>query len=354
MADHPEMRKKRALTPDRDEELDNTPKYADQATMAARRVVRVRRSTPQETAAPSLSGVFSAVSGISPASVPTLTTRFGSDGDKNSNNSTGEKNISMPSFSFGEKSTGSTSFSFTTPSAEKTSAETPKFTFGVKNDNVTNTATTTTTTNPTATTTTTKDNNKDNNGTSSGGTSTTLFGGAFNFGGTVNSFLEAKEKMAKAGDAASETAPTSESPESNSTNDALANATPVIASTGEVLASIPAKLFVFKLESNSWVDCGAGDAKVKRHESENSKGDEKKQKYLYRLIVRDGYTLNAPLCSSFRLNKAEDTHVIFAMPSNDKITTYLLKYTGQQAATRGAEFTKTLKETLELAQANSS
>ncbi|KEG13058.1 hypothetical protein DQ04_01241130 [Trypanosoma grayi] len=343
MEDELRLRKKRAIVEegDRDEEqLDNTPKYADAATMAQRRIVRVRRDPPSSAAAPSLAGAFKAVTGITPTGAPTLATKFGLGSDSNTTNSdTGGGGTSSSAIT----TAAAPSFSSGFNSALTGSTAPVKFSFGINNNEKKND------------TETKKEENdsNDNNESSIGGAKTSLFGGAFNFAGVVNSFAEAKERMAKAEDGVQETStpPESNTTTTTATSDAFANAAPLIPSTGTVLASAPAKLFVFKLETKTWVECGAGDARVKQHVSPNA--NDKATKNAYRLILRDGYDLNAVLCANFHVTKAEDTHLIFAMPVGDKVSTYLLKYTGPQAAARGAEFTKTLKETLKLAQDDS-
>ncbi|RNF23961.1 uncharacterized protein Tco025E_02665 [Trypanosoma conorhini] len=311
MADGSESRKRRALElNERDEELDDTPKYADAETMAQRRIARVKRA-PTIDAPPSLKGAFKAVAGISPAGAPALSKMFGpSDSSNNATTAT----------------TATGGSSDTSPGASN------------KNDNSNN-----------------NNNNKTTDGAVAAGTETgagrSLFGGAFNFGGATNAFAAAKEQLAKAAVDAEREAPPHEK---LAKGDVLAHAAPVTPSAEDVLACVSCKLFVFKSDTKSWVECGAGDAKVKRHDAPKAGEGEEVGKCRYRLIVRDGYALNLLLCSNFHLTKAEDTHVIFTVPKNDGVATYLVKYTGQQAAARGAEFTKTLKDSLKLSQDNSS
>ncbi|EAN92981.1 hypothetical protein, conserved [Trypanosoma cruzi] len=319
MADGSEVRKRRPLEPnERDEVLDNTPKYADADTMAQRRIVRVQRTSVSDVV-PSLKGAFKAVPGLAPTAAPSLSTNFGLSG---SNSISSGANFALAKVSFpvvGEA-----------PSSVLPGAK--NFTFGVGSSP--------------------SESSKDNSGgmvavgnDAAAGTSSSRE--TLNFNGARNVFAEAKERMAKTVADVEEEAPAEEK---LATSDVLAQAAHVTPLTEEILACASCKLFLFKLETKSWVECGVGDAKLKRRESTEATDGEKGVKNLYRLIVRDGYALNAALSRNFHLTKADDTHVIFSIPKNDGVATYLVKYVGQQAAEHGPEFTKKLKEALKLAQ----
>ncbi|ESL08131.1 hypothetical protein TRSC58_04172 [Trypanosoma rangeli SC58] len=335
MTDDFELRKRRPLDlTDRDEVLDNTPKYADAETMAQRRIVRVQRA-PAGDAVPSLKGAFKAVPGISQAGVQTLFTKFLSSDSANTNSSSNATSApaTAPLFSDG-KAAGSLFAGAKNLTFGVSSVSSPGLNDAGDNSDKTN---------------------KIHDGVVAAGhegdAGTSLFGGTFKFGGASNTFAAAKERMAKTAAATEEEAPAQEKPAPSA---ALAQADPVTPSTEDVLASVSCKLFVFKSETKSWAECGAGEAKVKRHNASKAGDGEEAGKCLYRLTVRDGYALNELLCSNFYLTKAEDTHVIFTVPKNNGVATYFVKYTGKQAEAHGAEFTKTLKESLKLAKEESS
>ncbi|RNF02390.1 hypothetical protein TraAM80_06422 [Trypanosoma rangeli] len=335
MADDLERRKRRPLElTGRDEVLDNTPNYADAETMAQRRIVRVQRA-PTGDAAPSLGGAFKAVPAISPAGGPTLFTKFLASDSANTNSSSGATSAPATASLLSDGKTAGSLF-----------AGAKNLTFGVSSRSSTGVND--------ASDNSDKTNKTHDSVVAAGheeGAGTSLFGGTFKFGGAPNTFAAAKERMAKTAANTQEEAPAQEKPAPSA---ALAQADPVTPSTEDVLACVSCKLFIFKSETKSWAECGAGDAKVKRHNASKAEDGEEAGKCLYRLTVRDGYALNELLCSNFYLTKAEDTHVIFTVPKNNGVATYFVKYTGQQAEAHGAEFTKTLKESLKLAQEDSS
>ncbi|EKF32698.1 hypothetical protein MOQ_003444 [Trypanosoma cruzi marinkellei] len=266
-----------------------------------------------------LKGAFRAVPGLAPTAAPSLSTKFGLSG---SNNATSGATFTLNKGGFAAAGKP--------PSSVFTGAK--NFTFGVGSSP--------------------SESNKDSTGGvfavgNDAAAGMSSFGEKLNVNGARNAFAEAKERMAKTVAHEEEELP---SEEKLATSDALAQAAPVTPLTEEILACASCKLFLFKLETKSWVECGAGDAKVKRRESTEATDGEKEGKKLYRLIVRDGYALNAPLCSNFHLTKADDTHVIFSIPKNGGVATYLVKYVGQQAAENGPKFTRKLKEALNLAQ----
>lgn len=309
-----------------DEQCEGTSTIADAETMAQRRIVRVRRPASSDVAS-SLSGAFKGVSGVLPAGAPALSTKFSFGDDKEGSGGGVAPAATSALFSFSGK-----------PAADNSAGD-QKFSSFASPEKKSNDAN--------------GNNGGDGASRGEGGCAgSSLFGEAFKFNGVVSSFAEAKERMVKTRVEAPEKAAPQETLASS---DALAKADPVASSTGDVLASMSCKLFVFKSEIKQWAECGAGVAKIKRHEFPAPGGGEETQtKYAYRLIVRDGYALNALLCSNFCLTKVEGTHIIFALPQNEKIVTYLLRFAGEQVAERGAEFIKTLKETLSLAQEISS
>ncbi|KAG8342832.1 hypothetical protein TRVL_06339 [Trypanosoma vivax] len=344
MAERPGVRTKRGLSPS-EEDVQNTSLYADSDTMAQRRIVRVRRSPPRY-APESLCGAFKAVSGVAPAGAPALTTKFGSLSGGAVGSDAGACGTVVPVSQFPSlgntmnkctESCGSFSFQATAPGGDSVALKKPRSDPGsVEDDKGTRVEAT-------------FSNGAGNNGDSAG---TSLFGPSFNFCSAASSFAEAKERMMKMVKESKDEEPVSASAStpSNKTNN-LSTTVSVVASTGDVLASVPAKLYILKADTKSWSECGVGEARVKRHEFPSGEGTTSgSPRYRYRLIVRDGYALNALLCDGFHLTKAEGTHAIFSVATGEKITTYLLKYTGQQAAERGPIFSKTLIDSLKLAQ----
>ncbi|EAN78263.1 hypothetical protein, conserved [Trypanosoma brucei brucei TREU927] len=336
MSDRLRGDRKRGVASD-DEDVGDKPAFADAETMAQRRIVRVVRTTPAGPP-PSLGGIFKSLPSALPTGTPPLVTKFGSVASGSASSS----GISPPplngAFPFIPKPTEGAAPAFAMP---KVNAMTATDFSSTAAGTITNTG----------------DGNKtDTKPEVGGGLAGTgsLFGGAHSFGNAVNSFVAAKERLAKAAEETDDKGATVDSPVSPTPGDALANADPVSVATGEVVATIPSKLYLFKSDTKSWSDCGVGEAKIKKHESNG--GEDKSggsPKYFYRLIVRDGYALNTPLSKNFILTKSEDTHATFSFPVGTKVVTYLLKYTGANAAECGPAFSKALKETLKLAQEQS-
>lgn len=181
-----------------------------------------------------------------------------------------------------------------------------------------------------------------------------LFGaGAFNFGSAVSSFAEARKKMEEErekhpgkedGDAGMSDAGDSEAEQS----------TPgfgggsVAVETGESLAVVPCKLFSFDKASKQWIERGIGDAKVKRQRVPLA-GDGAGEDFVYRLLVRDGYSLNVTIGKNrLVVSKVEPTHVIFTVPSSEGPVTYLLRFTGPNATEGGKAFAEELNRVVKV------
>lgn len=171
------------------------------------------------------------------------------------------------------------------------------------------------------------------------------------------------------------------------------------AAPGEILASGPSKLFRFDKPNNKWVECGEGEAKLKREKkvlnpstttTEEKEGDtnlptsssdasvpsssssptegetEKETEDVVRLLVRDGYSLNVVVAkgafiltsspssttsgnsndSSFDTkNRVTDKHLVFTVNTREEgVRHYLLKFTGAVAENNAKTFGERLKE----------
>lgn len=253
--------------------------------------------------------------------------------------------------------------------------------------------------------------------TTAGGSAPPIFPpGAFSFGNAVSSFVEARknaEEVHKArqtheegqgkpedgGDGASSET-TKEGAEEGSPSTFFSSSSSFQAAPGEVLASGPSKLFRFDKPNNKWVECGEGEAKLKREKkllpsstttAEKTEGTttplpsgadasvsssssasptdgngQEEGEEVVRLLVRDGYSLNVIVAkgafiltsspssttagntnssSSDTKNNVTEKHLVFTVNSReDGVRHYLLKFTGSAAANNAKAFGDRLNE----------
>lgn len=336
-----------------------TPQVADEAEMATRRVVRVRRPEPSST--PSTGkGFFKNLSTTTPAAAPAFKSTFG-EASTSTTPSFGFTSKAMdgsatnhtPAFSFGSvateacKSAFSCGASATTDAAKKaeapatfcfgsppppsgsgTTAAKPVFTFGAA---------------PAATTAPVEGKAEDSEATAE---KKPIFG-SFCFASAVTSFAEARQKLdadRKPEEMDTPQKELAEAHEEDGDVPTVFTGQSVVVSAGEVLTSAPVKLYSFDKEGNMWVGCGEGLAKLKFEDGED-------QKAVYRMLVRDGYSLNAKLGKNLIvLGKEAEKHIIFSIANKEgALTTYLMKFTGNNAETNAKVFIEKLKGTIETA-----
>lgn len=141
----------------------------------------------------------------------------------------------------------------------------------------------------------------------------------------------------------------------------------MVPAPGEVLVSASTKLFAFIKEAGagtgSWVERGAGEAKIKKQNRGSGESgadatsatpsEEGQQPHeVYRLLVRDGYSLNVTLIKgALLLTKEEAKHIVFTVATKDGVVTYLLKFVGPNAEAASAQFTAELKRVLDVVNA---
>ncbi|EPY24697.1 hypothetical protein AGDE_12217 [Angomonas deanei] len=118
----------------------------------------------------------------------------------------------------------------------------------------------------------------------------------------------------------------------------------VAPSSGEILAVSPVKLYV--LREGEWKEICVGEAKFKRQEK--VEGDASAG-YHYRLLVRDGYSLNALVTKgSFMIRVEKPKMMVFLIPSaTGAHENYTLKFNGSTAEASCALFLKLIKESIE-------
>nr|CCC93970.1 conserved hypothetical protein [Trypanosoma congolense IL3000] len=332
MSDQSGTGRKRSAAEDEDAQQ-GEPLYADAETMAKRRIVRVARPT-QTGPPPSLGGAFKSLPNVGPVGAPALSTKFGFTDGNGLDGETATSSKSDAPFSFEPKSTGNFS------SLLSSSLFGGKLAVGTSH----------TAPDAPAPAADNANSDKKQEGNGEGPATKTLFGGSFNFSNAVNSFAAAKERISRASEEDQIGRSDMNNPVVPAPSEVLANTAPVSPPAGDVIASVSCKLYLFKPETKSWSDCGTGDAKIKRHALPVSEGDaEGSSKFCYRLIVRDGYALNALICDNFTLTKTEDSHAIVSFFIDGKPATYLLKYAGPQATEHGPAFSEKLKEALKAA-----
>lgn len=297
------------------DEFETTPQIADAAELAGRRMVTVKRSAAPPSAAgsslfkgfpsaPAPAGPSSGFAPVSTSAAPLAKPFFGFGAPPSSE-------APKFSFNFGAPATGQTATTTTTTAAPAlsfgfpaagaaadvgTPAEAPKFAFGS--------------------------------------------GTTFNFGAAVGSFTEGQKKLSEAKDGASAPAEGGDKAadangsgsDEDDTPKLFAGKSSIATVSGEVLAAAPSKLYNFDKAGNSWKESGEGDAKVKKDTLPADEG--KEEQTIYRLMVRDGYSLNALIVKdSFVLTKEAEKHIIFSVATPEGVETHLLKFTGPAAET---------------------
>lgn len=185
----------------------------------------------------------------------------------------------------------------------------------------------------------------------------------YNFSEGVSSFAEAQRKLMEENKAnvASDSAPAKvdgdgegkDTGEDTDVPNPLSGASSIVTLSGEVLASGPSKLYVFDKEGAKWKEHGEGDAKVKKDVVPTEDGGEAKKggKTVYRLMVRDGYSLNAVVSKKgFVLSKESEKHFVFSIAVEGGVETYLLKFTGTSAETTAKKVMEEVKKAINAAE----
>lgn len=335
------MTSENCLNSDNDEEFATTPQIASPEEMARRRVVRVRRPN-QAGGQTATSGLFKNLGSTAAAGAqPTTTTgpasgpfSFTSTTSSSSAMAMATKANTSASFS-GFSSFGSAANNnMVTPASAAAAAadgtKPPSFFsgFGMVPPN--------------------------NNAMSTTPEGKPVFPtGAFNFSNAVTTFVEARKK---AEEAAKLQGGTGSGEQEDNDNNALGDdedgpcgpllksQSMIQAAPGEVLAIAPSKLFSFDKTAKQWIERGEGDAKLKR-ETVKAEGDG--DEIVHRLLVRDGYSLNAVISEKgFLFTSSGAKHVIFTAGTSEGPTHYLLKFVGPQAEENGKKFTEKLKSVL--------
>lgn len=232
--------------------------------------------------------------------------------------------------------------------------------------------------------------------------------GAFTFASAVSSFAEARKMVAEERQRKSNTEgekgsggegsdeKDGEAEKSEDPSSGVFSSTSVIQpAPGEVMAQGNSKLYRFDKAGKNWVECGEGEAKIKKEKrakkikregednaarttatatissstSVENEGEEEEEE-VTRLLVRDGYSLNVVVkngvflltpssSSSGRTSTSEQAstaggisnakkHIVFTVNSGDEgVMHYLLKFTGSAAEENAENFAVELKEALE-------
>ncbi|CCW70034.1 unnamed protein product [Phytomonas sp. Hart1] len=347
-----------------DHEHETIPTIASEEELSKRRFLKVRRDAystgAEQTPSPGTGGVFKnlrpaapdpAITGKAPfdfggkfgsfANGPNAATTSGDaagigskPAHKSPEKDCANTNVSpAPSFSFhpqttspgatGAGSNGSFSFSFTTAAARSDTDTAPRNELTKGNQ-------------------TPQQNNSH------------LFGSStFSFAGAVKSFVDARKKLEEDRKNTTEDNNTSLNTEGDDAHDEAKDhkdddtadkfeSHSIITSSGEVLASAPCKLFLFDSKNKKWLDRGESEAKVKHEcynaseatsgnvQDDNSKGNNNTADYCYRLLVRNGYSLNSLIDkNAFVLGKEGPKHILFSVSNpGGSIANYLLKFMG--------------------------
>lgn len=175
--------------------------------------------------------------------------------------------------------------------------------------------------------------------------------GAFSFANAVSSFVEARKNMeaSKTEESAAPPAPSKEE-----TASFLVSESVIQPSAGEVLVCFPAKLFGFAKEEKKWVERGEGDVKIKKEMTEMMvEGDKKtteaapEKKAVYRLLLRDGYSLNTVVDKGvFVLTTKASKHIIFTCGTKEGPAHYLLKFVGAHGEDNASKFITQLEQVM--------
>lgn len=356
------------------EEFATTPQIADAEELATRRMVTVKRSTAPP--ASSAGGFFKGVAGAPAPGAPGFS--FGAK--------TAEEAPKVPSSTFGfgaapaaapaaaaakdengaDGKPAPSKFSFGAPP----SAEAPKFNFSFGSS----TTSTSGATAPVgfgfnfgakapaqpASETASKEGGGSSGETKPAEPPKVIFGstGGFSFKDAANSFAEAQRKLTEekkaSADATTEGEATATGGNADDADDdapkLFANASSIVSSSGEVLACGPSKLYIYEKNAKEWKERGQGDAKVKKDVVPVEEGENAKQeKTVFRLMVRDGYSLNAIVSKkAFVLSKEAEKHIIFSIATADAgVETYLLKFTGPTAESTTKKVIEELKKVIE-------
>ncbi|CCW63258.1 unnamed protein product [Phytomonas sp. EM1] len=200
-----------------------------------------------------------------------------------------------------------------------------------------------------------------------------LFGSStFSFAGAVKSFVDARKRLEEdrknatennednalntEGDDAHHEA---KDHESGDTADKFESHS-IVARTGEVLVSAPCKLFLFDSKDKKWLDRGESEAKVKREHydgpettSGNAPDDACKENsnaahHCYRLLVRNGYSLNSLIGKNvFVLGKEGPKHIVFSVSNLEGgVANYLLKFTGPNGESNTKKFLEEIRKAM--------
>eukprot|EP00796_Vickermania_ingenoplastis_P006696 gene6696-4794_t len=171
--------------------------------------------------------------------------------------------------------------------------------------------------------------------------------GAFSFANAAASFVEARKNAESANTEGGATGDAATADEVDDAQQALQSNSVIRPTPGEVLIAAPTKLYGFDKTEKKWVERGAGDVKIKKEKTSAAEGEAKEgqERVVYRLLVRDGYSLNTVIAKNvFLLTSTQKAHILFTTGTPEGPAHYLLKFVGAQAEENLSKFIQRLKE----------